>query len=95
VTTLAPGQLCGWCTTATALLRGTVVSKTTPGEFLNKCRHGGCDPDLWDLVDDAGQAKAGAQQAMARRPAPRAPVVRRQPRRLPPKPPAEDYEEFW
>lgn len=45
--------VCGFCTTAWDVIYGRVRSATSPGTWVGYCRWGGCDPDVWDHVDES------------------------------------------
>lgn len=47
--------MCGHCYTAWDLLYGRIRSNTTIRQWLEYCRWGGCDPDVWDFLDDNGE----------------------------------------
>lgn len=44
--------VCGFCTNAWDIVYGRMRSTTSPARFVEWCRVGGCDPDIWDFIDD-------------------------------------------
>ena len=46
--------ICGHCTTAWDIIYKRQRAHTySPRFWLEKCRFGGCDPDVWDYLDDS------------------------------------------
>lgn len=45
--------ICGYCSTAWDILFQRTRSSTSPGRWLEYCKVGGCDPDVWEFIDEA------------------------------------------
>jgi hypothetical protein len=52
--TIVDKQICGFCNTAWDLVYKRCRSVTSVGQWVGYCREGGCDPDIWDYIDDNG-----------------------------------------
>lgn len=44
--------VCGYCNTAWDIIFMRQRSGTSPAEWVGFCRSGGCDPDVWDFIDE-------------------------------------------
>lgn len=44
--------VCGFCMTAWDLIFQRLRSITSPQRFVEWCKVGGCDPDVWDYIDE-------------------------------------------
>jgi hypothetical protein len=44
--------VCGFCNTAWDVLYGRIRSATSPAQWVGYCKAGGCDPDIWDFIDE-------------------------------------------
>lgn len=44
--------VCGFCMNAWDIVYGRMRAHTSPMTFLSFCRHGGCDPDIWEHIDE-------------------------------------------
>jgi hypothetical protein len=44
--------VCGYCNTAWDIVMQRMRAITPPGRWLDWCPCGGCDPDIWDFLDD-------------------------------------------
>jgi len=44
--------MCGWCYNAWDLVYARTRSSVSPMRWLEFCRWGGCDPDIWDMIDE-------------------------------------------
>jgi hypothetical protein len=44
--------VCGYCTNAWDVIYGRKRSRTSPMQWVSYCKVGGCDPDVWDHIDE-------------------------------------------
>lgn len=44
--------VCGFCTEAWDVIYVRSRSTTSPADWVGFCKHGGCDPEVWDFLDD-------------------------------------------
>jgi hypothetical protein len=44
--------MCGYCNTAWEIICGNMTSGTLLLDWIDMCSTGGCDPDLWEYVDE-------------------------------------------
>ena len=44
--------VCGYCMNAWNIIYGRMRTGLSPEKWLGYCRWGGCDPDVWDHIDD-------------------------------------------
>jgi hypothetical protein len=44
--------VCGFCNTAWDVIYGRIRSATPPATWVGYCKFGGCDPDVWDFIDE-------------------------------------------
>lgn len=44
--------VCGFCTTAWDVIFQRLRSITSPARWVEYCKWGGCDPDVWDYINE-------------------------------------------